>query len=274
MDLISIILPTFNRRTFLSESIGSIQAQTWTNWELIVVDDGSTDGSPDALPADPRISLLQLPHSGNVARLRNAGLHRSHGTLIAFQDSDDRWRPGKLAAQAARLDARRDCGWCYGRFRLIDRDGRIVPPRSSFPWHPREGRFLREVITTEAGVALQTVMVRREIARSVGFDESIPFGDDYDFLLRLAIASPAAVVDQLVAEMTEHADRGSRRRYDQMASFASAYYRAARAIDDPALRRLCRQRARGKLREYLANARASGQLAKGLKTAARTWWVG
>jgi glycosyltransferase involved in cell wall biosynthesis len=273
-DLISIIVPTFNRRTLLQESIASIQAQTWTEWELIVVDDGSTDGTAEALPRDSRISVVRLPHMGNVAALHNVGLQRSRGALIGFQDSDDRWLPDKLAAQAARLASRPECGWCYGRFRLIDRSGREIPARSGFEWRPREGRFLREVITTEAGISLITVLVRREVAVAVGFDESISWGDDYDFVLRLAQISPATVVDQLVAEAREHPDRGTRHRYDQMLNFAAAYYRAARAIDDPALGRLCRQRARGKLREYLANARAARVFGQGLKAAARTWWRG
>ena len=92
-ELISVILPTYNRRTLIQDAVGSIQAQTWTDWELIVVDDGSTDGTAEALPVDSRIAVVVLPHTGNVAALHNAGLARSGGTLIGFQDSDDRWLP-------------------------------------------------------------------------------------------------------------------------------------------------------------------------------------
>src|SRR5258708_22817158 len=112
LEPVSIILRTFNGRTLLQESIASIQAQTRSEWELIVVDDGSTDGTADALPRDSRISVVKLPHTGNVAALHNAGLRQSRGNLIAFQDSDDRWLPEKLATQAARLATRPTCGWC------------------------------------------------------------------------------------------------------------------------------------------------------------------
>lgn len=271
-ELVSIILPTFNRATLLQEAVRSIQAQTWPAWELIVVDDGSTDGTGGVLPADSRITVISRPHTGNVAALHNAGLARARGSLIAFLDSDDRWLPGKLAAQVERLAARADCGWCYGGFRLIDGQGREIPRRSGFDWHPREGRLLREMITTEAGISLMTVIVRREIAVAIGFNESIPWGDDYDFLFQLAMTSPACAVDHIVAEAREHPGRGTHHRYDQMLNFATIYYRGARVIGDPSLRRLCRGRAVALLREYLAHARADGALGQGLKAAVRAWW--
>ena len=256
----------------LGEAIRSIQAQTHSNWELIVVDDGSTDGTPDSLPDDPRIAVIRLRHTGNVAALHNAGLERARGTLIAFQDSDDRWRPDKLAAQAARLAARPDCGWCYGAFRLINLEGQEIPSRSGFRWQPREGHLLKEVITTEAGISLVTVTVRRDVALSVRFNDAIPWGDDYDFLFRLAMVSAACAVDQILVDICEHPERGTHHRYDQMLGFATTYYRGSLVIDDPRLRRLSRQRAIALLREYLANARAAGELGKAFGAVARAWW--
>src|SRR5215208_4859835 len=153
-ELISIVLPTFNRRALLQEVVSSIQAQTWTNWQLIVIDDGSTDGTRDHLPVDNRIEVVARPHTGNVAALRNVGLARARGTLIAFQDSDDRWMPEKLAVQADRLRSRPECGWCYGRYGLIDMAGRPIPRISGSAWHAREGRFLREVLSTEADISV------------------------------------------------------------------------------------------------------------------------
>jgi glycosyltransferase involved in cell wall biosynthesis len=273
-ELVSIILPTYNRQALLREAIASIRAQTWPNWELIVVDDGSTDGTANELPRDDRIRLITRPHTGNVAALRNAGLTHSRGTTIAFQDSDDRWHPEKLSAQVPRLTARPECGWCYGRYHLIDVDGDQLPLRAGYDWQPREGRFLREMITSEAGVSLLTVLVRRELALRLRFDESIPWGDDYDFLVRLALASSACVVDQVVADVREHPDRGSRHRYDQMLNFAVAYRRYARLVAEPDLSRICRRRAYASLREYLANARRAGALGKGLRDAAAALWRG
>jgi glycosyltransferase involved in cell wall biosynthesis len=273
-DLISVILPTFNRRDLLAEATASVQAQSYPDWELIVVDDGSTDGSVESLPSDQRISVVRRPHTGNVAALHNAGLERARGSLVAFLDSDDRWLPHKLAAQAARLAARPDCGWCYGRYRLIDANGGEVPQKSGFAWVPREGPLLREIITTEAGVSMITVIVRRGLADRLRFDESVPWGDDYEFLLRLAMTSAACAVDEVIAEAREHAGRGTNHRYDQMLNFARIYARGTRRITDPGLRRLCRQRGVALLREYLAHARAAGELGHGLKAAVSAWWRG
>jgi glycosyltransferase involved in cell wall biosynthesis len=273
-ELVSIILPTYNRRILLRDAVASIQAQTWHQWELIIVDDGSTDGTGDDLPADDRIRFVPRPHTGNLAALRNEGLALAGGTAIAFQDSDDRWHADKLALQVARLAARPYCGWCYGEFRLIDADHREIPQRSGFDWCPREGHLLREMITTEASVALFTVLVRRELAFTLRFDESIPWGDDYEFLLRLALASPACVVDTVVGYAREHPGRGTHHRYDQMLNFALAYHRFGRQLAEPDLRRLSRQRAYVSLRDYLANARAAGALGPGLRNAVLAWWRG
>jgi glycosyltransferase involved in cell wall biosynthesis len=273
-EMISVILPTFNRRTLLAEAIRSVQAQTFSAWELLVVDDGSTDGTTDTLPDDPRISLIARTHTGNVAALHNAGLAKARGTMIGFLDSDDRWLPDKLALQVNRLQSCPECDWCYGRFRLFDSAHPEIPTCSGFDWRPREGRLLKEVITTEAGISLQTVLVRRELALALRFTETIPWGDDYDFLFRLALASPACVVDRIIAEAREHAGRGTRHRYDQMLNFATTYYRGARLVDDPDMRRLCRQRAITNVREYLAHARAAGELTKGLRAVGQAWWRG
>lgn len=272
-ELVSIILPTYNRRALLQEAIASIQGQSRPHWELLIVDDGSTDGSPDVVPRDDRIRLMTRPHVGNVALLRNVGLDVARGSIVAFLDSDDRWHPHKLARQVARLRVRQESGWCYGQYNLIDESGQQIPQRRHFPWIPREGTLLREMLTTEAGVSLLTVAVRRELADALRFDEHVPWGDDYDFLVRLASTAPACVVDEVIADVREHSNRGNRHRYDQMLNFAAAYRRYERDLPDPVLKHICRQRASRLMREYLANARADGALIAGMTRAARAWWL-
>src|ERR1700742_4409771 len=100
---VSIILPTYNRLRFLPEAVQSVLGQTTADWELIVVDDGSTDESVTWLESlrDPRISILRTRHTGNRSALRNLGVARTSGPWIAFIDSDDRWHPEKLRRQLA-----------------------------------------------------------------------------------------------------------------------------------------------------------------------------
>lgn len=100
-ELVSIIMPSYNTATYISDSIKSIQAQTYTNWELLIVDDCSTDESPDVIRSfnDPRIILLQNEKNSGAAISRNYALREAKGKWIAFLDSDDTWAPEKLEKQ-------------------------------------------------------------------------------------------------------------------------------------------------------------------------------
>ncbi len=257
--LVSIVLPTFNREAWLPDAVASVQAQTWTHWELFVVDDGSTDGSVSRLPSDPRNHVIRRPHTGHLALVRQAGLLASTGVYVGFLDSDDRWHAEKLASQVAALDGREDRGWCHGPAEIIDTEGARV--RGAPFWRPREHDVARAMIEGEAGIALQSVLVRRTLAVGLGFDPRLPFGEDYDFLLRLALAAPACAVGFPVAQIREHPGRTTAERYDHHLGLAMAFWKGRRLTADAALRRRCRQRALRALRAYLAHGRARGRLA-------------
>lgn len=257
--LVSIVLPTFNRGDWLPEAVGSILSQTWNTWELFVVDDGSTDGSTSRLPDDPRVHVIRRPHTGHLATLRQAGLAAARGAFVGFLDSDDRWHSGKLSAQVQALAGHADRGWCHGPNEVIDTRGATV--RGAPFWRPREHDIARAMIEGEAGIALQSVLVRRTLAQTLGFDARLPFGEDYDFLLRLALVAPACTVGFPVAQIRDHPGRTTRARHDHYLGFAMTFWKARRSIDDPVLRRECRQRAIRSVREYLAHGRARGTLA-------------
>ncbi len=117
MPRISVILPVYNRPTMLVESVGSVLAQTFTDWEIIIVDDGSTDDTPAVaarLVAEhrPRIQYLRQANAGPGAA-RNTGLEAARGEFIQFLDSDDLLAPEKFARQVALLDAHPERGVCY-----------------------------------------------------------------------------------------------------------------------------------------------------------------
>ena len=110
--MISVIIPTYNRQHLLAETLASVLAQTGIELEVIVVDDGSTDETLVYLRAQPVIPV-SLPHSGIPAVVRNAGLDRARGDLIAFLDSDDLWEPAALAQLSAGLDASPEAGCAF-----------------------------------------------------------------------------------------------------------------------------------------------------------------
>ena len=167
MPAVSVVLPTFNRRALLLEAAESVRAQTFTDWELVVADDGSTDGSAEAVEAlgDPRIRVLRLPRVGRAAVARNAGVRAARGEWIAFLDSDDAWEPRKLAVQ---VDAMRAAGvrWSYTDLVLVDDARRPVPFRAG-GFRPCSGHILRELLTSEAGATMSTLMVSRALLEEV-----------------------------------------------------------------------------------------------------------
>jgi glycosyltransferase involved in cell wall biosynthesis len=223
------------------------------------------------MPGDPRVRCIRLTHSGNVAVVRNAGLEQVTGTYVGFLDSDDRWREGKLAAQVARLSVCSGDGWCHGDYELVGPDGGARPRIGG--WIAQEGMLLRSLLEGRAGIALVTVLVRRELAQSIRFDERMAFADDRDFLLQLAARSSGCCVDAVVAEVLEHAGRTTHAGYEQVRSAMAAYRKLGRSVSDPALAKLARHSARRHLRLYLARARAAGQWRQGLARAWDSWWI-
>src|SRR5438128_1621108 len=113
MPKVSVVLPTYNRRPLLREAVDSVVGQSFSDWELILVDDGSTDDTRAYFKelTDPRVSRVFLPHSANRSAVRNAGIARARGEWIAFLDSDDLWAPEKLTRQVEALAADSSKRW-------------------------------------------------------------------------------------------------------------------------------------------------------------------
>lgn len=252
---VSIITPTYDRLQLLLQTVASVRAQRLEDWDLVIVDDGSTDGTGDHVAGlgDERIRLVTLSHVGNVARARNAGLKHARGDYVAFLDSDDLWLPEKLALQMAEME-RAGVGWSYTGFEVIDPDGQPLPPRAGH-WKPLAGRILEQVLTTEAAVGISTLMVERDLLERVGpFDEdpTLNFREDYELVLRLAAAAEAGVVDAPLVRVREHPNRSTHARDDGFQRTARVYEVFLAGCEDPALARIARRR-RGR---HLAEAAA------------------
>jgi GT2 family glycosyltransferase len=231
---ISIVLPTYNRAYCLAETLRSIQTQTYTNWEVLVIDDGSTDGTADVVRAlqkdDGRIKYHHQSNTG-VSGARNAGLRLAHGEWIAFLDSDDAWVPWKLSAQVACVQRLPGIGMIWTDFDAVTPEGTIISRnhlRKFYSAYRRigehrifqHGRRFTELVPELSGihealataevrwgdvysamiagnlVHTSTVLLSRERARAVGFfDERFRTGEDYDFHLRTCYEGPVALLD-------------------------------------------------------------------------------
>ena len=127
--LVSIVMVNYNHDDFLQEAISSVLEQTYQNWELILVDDGSTDRSGDIIRSfqDPRIKPVYLEKNRHICVATNTGFSRVGGAYVARLDSDDVWRPDKLEHQVAYMEAHPDIGLCFTRLEIIGPDSKVVP---------------------------------------------------------------------------------------------------------------------------------------------------
>jgi glycosyltransferase involved in cell wall biosynthesis len=205
--MISVVIPTHNRRAFVLEAVESILAQDGCEFEVIVVDDGSTDGTVAALAALPGVRIFAQPRQG-VAAARNAGVRIARGEWLAFLDSDDLWCPGKLAAQTK---FHRD--WPEVPISQTEeiwfRNGVRVNP-CAYHRKPVGDIFIPSL--ERCLVSPSAVMLRRDLLESVGgFDENLKVCEDYDLWLRIACGVPFGLVPEpLVIKRGGHADQLSR----------------------------------------------------------------
>jgi glycosyltransferase involved in cell wall biosynthesis len=181
---VSVIIPTYNRAALVQDAVAAVLAQTYRDFELLVVDDGSTDGTREVLAAwGGEIRVLRLPARRGVSGARNAGIVAARGEWLAFLDSDDLWLPEKLARQMAFVQAHPQFLLSQTEETWVRRGVRVNPPRT----HKKEGgriflRSLERCLVSPSAVVLH----RGLLDAHGGFDEDLPAAEDYDLWLRLS----------------------------------------------------------------------------------------
>ncbi len=187
--LVSIIVPTYDRAALLARSLRSLLAQTYADFEILVVDDASQDDTEEVVRRcdDARIRYFRLARNGGPAVARNHGLERSRGAFLAFQDSDDEWTPDKLARQMlAFRDSSADVGVIYCDMLRIRRDGSRAYHRSP---DIAKGRWLNPATRfyQPYGLGISSSLIRRASLEAAGqFDERYRCFEDLELLMRLA----------------------------------------------------------------------------------------
>jgi len=232
-NFVSVVIPTHNRAYCVFRAIDSVREQTHKNWEVVLVDDGSTDDTAQVISArygnDPRVRYLYQTNAG-VSAARNAGIRESRGDYVALLDSDDVWKPWKLALQLACFRSFPDVGMVWTNFEAVDSNRTVVNPRflttmyGAYKHFPSfEGLFEKSVHLSEVAepgigvdssaraymgniyssmllgnlVHTSTVLVSKErIARVKEFDETLALsGEDYDFHFRTCKWGKVCLVD-------------------------------------------------------------------------------
>jgi glycosyltransferase involved in cell wall biosynthesis len=211
MPRVSVIIPTYNRAYFLYEAIGSVLNQTYRDFEIIVVDDGSTDLTPYLLRKwQGQVRWVRQENAG-VSRARNAGIRVARGRYLAFLDSDDLWIREKLAIQVAFLEANPQYRVCYTDELWIRRGRRVNPKKI----HGKYSGWIFCRCLPLCIISPSSVLMRREVLEAVGdFDETLPVCEDYELWLRVAARFPIFFIDQkLIIKRGGHADQLSNRSW-------------------------------------------------------------
>lgn len=185
--LVSVVIPTYNRKELLSRAIESVLGQSYANLELIVVDDGSTDGTEECVKAyseDKRFKYYYQNNSGQSAA-RNLGISNANGELIAFLDSDNFWHKDKLSLQLAFWSDFRGFDILYSEGIMVDIEGRVLSENAPMTKRP-SGKILKTLFSWNC-VTNNTVLVpKRCFDEMGGFNESLRIAEDFDLWLRFA----------------------------------------------------------------------------------------
>lgn len=201
--VVSVIIPAWNAAWCVGRAVESVLAQTFMNYELIVVDDGSTDATLEVLRSYGEAVRVISQANGGMSSARNAGIRQARGRYLAFLDADDRWRPEKLARQVELMEKEPLLAFCSASTLLEDEQGKAVGI-----WDCRRaGRraTLADIFDNHATVAggASSVLARRDLVAELGgFDETLRGAEDTDLWIRLAACgSFACIADPLVVVM-------------------------------------------------------------------------
>jgi glycosyltransferase involved in cell wall biosynthesis len=203
--LVSVIIPTYNRGWIIKEAVDSVLSQNFVNFELIVVDDGSTDNTRDILDAYKNdIKVFRYNNQG-VSAARNRGIALASGKLIAFLDSDDLWMPNKLSMQVDFFNTNKEALICQTEEIWIRNNVRVNPKKR----HKKLSGMIFEPSLCLCMVSPSAVMIQRELFEVVGlFDESLPACEDYDLWLRISSGYPVYLIDTpLIIKRGGHDDQ-------------------------------------------------------------------
>jgi len=206
--LVSVIIPTYNRADLVRQAVASVKAQTFRDFEIVVADDGSTDGTYEALAAGPEFRVLRHSRRQGVAAARNTGIAAARGEWLAFLDSDDLWLPDKLARQLSCLEGRPELLICQTDETWVRRGVRVNKPAA----HRKAAGQIFLPSLERCMISPSAVMLHRRLLQDHGaFDAALPAAEDYDLWLRLTWRYEVGLVDEpLVIKRGGHPDQLSR----------------------------------------------------------------
>lgn len=217
MPKISVIIITYNRASLLPKAVKSVLAQTYRDWELLIIDDASLDGTEKVARAlaaqDGRVKYFKNEFNLDISRSRNRGIALAQGGYIAMLDSDDYWTDStKLSKQAAYLDAHPETGLIGTAIRCEDEYGRFLKEDV----YASEDREIRARMLWKNQIAQSGVLFRKEACVAAGaYDESLRIGEDYDLWLKIGRQWKFANLSQVMVSYLVHSGGRSKEKIFQ-----------------------------------------------------------
>lgn len=264
---VSVVVPVYNGAATIAGTLTSVLQQTFPDFELLVIDDGSTDATTAVVASfdDPRVALHSFENRG-LAASRNRGVRLARGELIAFLDADDLWRPKKLARQVDALRAAPQAGLAYSFTDCIDERDRYLGPASHIA---ASGRVYEKLLVWNFLDSGSSAMVRAAALAEVGlFDESLPAAEDWDLWLRLAWHYPFVCIAEPDVLYRVHGSAMSSNIRRQEAACVRVFTAALDRLPEGPLREALRREGAANLNRYFtgrvlgtAGGPASGLLA-------------
>ncbi len=209
MPSVSVIIPTYNREFFLKECVESVLTQTLNDFEVIVVDDGSTDGTEELLKRyKDDLQYIKQEQKG-PSSARNMGIKCSSADWLSFLDSDDLWLPDKLIAQIKFLEDNPGCKICYTEEIWYRNNKRVNPAKK----HKKYSGWIYPKMLPLCIISPSSVLIHRSVLDQVGlFDEELPACEDYDLWLRIAVHFPIwLLLQQLIIKRNGHSGQQSQK---------------------------------------------------------------
>lgn len=198
-ELVSVIIPTYNRATVIERAINSVLNQTYKFFEIIVVDDNSTDHTKAIIDRyGDKIKYIKNDINLGPSKARNVGVEMASGSLIAFQDSDDEWHTDKLDEQVRHLATDNEYGMIYCAYKCIDNYYNIRVPAVKFSLSELEGNIFESLIE-ENKIGTPTMLIRREVLAKVGlFNEELKALEDWELALRISLHYKIGFVNKIL----------------------------------------------------------------------------
>tara|TARA_R110000787_G_scaffold73084_1_gene162790 strand:- start:549 stop:1445 length:897 start_codon:yes stop_codon:yes gene_type:complete len=240
-SLVTVVIPAYNAANYLGTAIDSALGQTYSNVEVVVVNDGSTDetAAVAAKYDDKRVKLISKPNGG-MSSARNAGLALANGEFIAFLDADDYWMPNKIAKQVTLLQENTDIGFCSTLTRVETPSGLFV---NSWECPVMETSTLHTIFANNAAIAgsASSVLARRQVQTKAGwFDEKLKGLEDTDMWMRYASHAEYLCIPEMLTVILKRPDSVSRNLKNMRQSAAMVYTKNRHLLDKPSQKKFWR----------------------------------